>query len=82
MKNWNKKNGFVYLAFTIAGLLFLAVAQDLSWAGICLALALVFSPFGATAFKDLSFSQKSLILGQMATGMLLIIAHFAQTVVG
>ena len=54
MNNWSKKHGFVYLAYTIGGLLFLALAQDYNWAGICLTLALVFSPFGTTAFKDLS----------------------------
>ena len=74
------QNRVLYFALTICGLLMLLLAQDYNWAGINLALALVFNPFPDKPFKELAFFQKTLILGQMGVAMLFIVLSAFQIV--
>lgn len=67
-----KQNRIIYFAFTLSGLLVLILTQEFSWAGVALALALIFNPFPDRPFPELSIGQKSIILAQMVIALLLI----------
>jgi hypothetical protein len=58
----------------------LLIPQDFSWAGISLALALVFNPFPDKPFPELSLGQKFIIVVQMLTAIFFIGIAFFQTV--
>jgi len=67
-----KETKLLYYLLTALGLLFLAIAQDFNWAGICFALALAFNPFAPKGWKKFSLPQKSLLLGQLILAMVFI----------
>jgi hypothetical protein len=81
VKTLTQKQGrFIYLVFTISGLLMLLLAQDFSWAGISFALALVFNPYPEKKFTNFNAVQKAHILGQMGLAILFIGISLYQTV--
>jgi hypothetical protein len=63
---------FLYAVFTISGLLMLVFAKDFGWAGVALALAIVFDPNAYKPFMELSVVKRFHILGQMGMAILLI----------
>ena len=67
-----RQNRLLYFAFTISGLLMLLLAKDLGWAGVSLALAIVFDPNSHKHFSELTFMHKFQILGQMVVAIILI----------
>lgn len=81
VKTLTQKQGrFIYLVFTISGLLMLLLAKDFSWAGISLSLALVFNPYPDKKFTNFDIFQKVHILGQMGLAILFIGISLYQTV--
>ena len=70
-----------YLGFTLSGLLFLLLAQDFSWAGINMALALIFNPFSPKSYKEFSLREKALVLTQMVVAVFCIGFNLFQVVV-
>jgi hypothetical protein len=73
---------YIYLAFTLSGLLILLLAKDPGWAGINLALAFAFNPYGEKSFSDLSHLQKAQLIGQMVLALFLIGWDFVRVVSG
>lgn len=69
-----------YFIFTLNGLLFLILAQDYSWGGASLALALIFNPFQDKSFPEFSIPQKVLVVGQMSVAILLMGLSFLQLI--
>jgi hypothetical protein len=73
---------YIYLAFTISGLLILLLAKDPGWAGIHLALAFAFNPYGEKSYSDLSRLQKAGLILQSVLALFLIGWDFVQVVSG
>ena len=86
MKNINtlsrKQNWLLYSIFTTSGILMLIIAQDISWGGIALALAIIFHPSSHKHWKDLSLIQRIAIPAQMVLALLLMAISFFQVITG
>jgi hypothetical protein len=66
------QNKVLYLLFCLSATLLAIFADNISWAGIFLALGVVFIPFNDKPFPELSLHQKALIVGQILVAMVLI----------